>query len=179
MRYLSGPGFVALALAAVVGLAAAPTQYRQLPDPKLTPGAVLAVTVQDICTPGYAKRVRNVPEAVKRQIYREYGVTSHRPREFEVDHLISLELGGSNDVRNLWPQPYRLVVDGLDEGAHTKDALEDRLHALVCAGTVDLKQAQKDIAVDWIAAYKKYVGPLPKAKLTPLPPPAPGPFPKP
>src|SRR5438132_8559183 len=66
------------------------------PNPRLTPGDVLAVTKKDICIPGYARKVRNVPAAVKRQVYEEYGILSHPPGEYEVDHLISLELGGSN-----------------------------------------------------------------------------------
>jgi hypothetical protein len=37
-----------------------------------------------------------------------------------------------------------------------KDALEDRLHSMVCEGKLDLRTAQRDIATDWIAAYKKY-----------------------
>jgi hypothetical protein len=39
---------------------------------------------------------------------------------------------------------------------HVKEALEEHLHQLVCAGKVDLGTAQKDISTDWIAAYKKY-----------------------
>jgi hypothetical protein len=42
-----------------------------------------------------------------------------------------------------------------------KDRLEDRLHALVVHRKLDLKTAQQEIATDWIAAYKKYVGPTP------------------
>lgn len=125
-----------------------------LPDPKLTPGDTLDVSREDLCVPGYTKHVRDVPSAVKRQVYALYGIKSHRPREYEVDHLISLELGGSNSVRNLWPQSYLTKP----WNAHVKDALENRLHALVCSGELDLKTAQRDIATDWIAAYKKYVG---------------------
>jgi hypothetical protein len=39
--------------------------------------------------------------------------------------------------------------------------LEDRLHALVVSGKLDLQTAQREIATDWIAAYKKYIGPSP------------------
>jgi hypothetical protein len=39
--------------------------------------------------------------------------------------------------------------------------LEDRLHALVISGKLDLETAQREIATDWIAAYKKYIGPSP------------------
>ena len=37
-----------------------------------------------------------------------------------------------------------------------KDALEEHLHQMVCSGQLDLSTAQRDIATDWIAAYKKY-----------------------
>jgi hypothetical protein len=70
-----------------------------LPDHAKTPGDILDVTKADICVPGYSKNVRNVPESVKKQDYVEYGITSHKPKEYEVDHLISLELGGSNHRR--------------------------------------------------------------------------------
>lgn len=123
-----------------------------LPDSTMTPGAVLPVTRADICVPGYTKKVRNVPSNVKKQVYAEYGIQSHKPGEFEVDHLISLELGGSNSIKNLWPQSYRTQP----WNARVKDALENELHAEVCDGRLDLAKAQHDIATDWIAAYKKY-----------------------
>lgn len=123
-----------------------------LPDPKLTPGATLPVTRADICVPGYTQKVRNVPLAVKKQVYAEYGIPSHKPGDYEVDHLISLELGGSNSVKNLWPQSYRTQP----WNARVKDALENEMHDEVCRGRLDLATAQHDIATDWIAAYKKY-----------------------
>jgi hypothetical protein len=49
----------------------------------------LDVTVDDICTPGHSKKIRNVAASVKRQGYQEYGISSHEPGEYEVDHLIS------------------------------------------------------------------------------------------
>jgi len=70
-----------------------------------------------------------------------------------VDHLISLELGGSNSIKNLWPEPYTG-----DLNAHVKDKLENKLHSLVCNGDIDLKTAQQEIATDWVAAYIKYIG---------------------
>ena len=124
-----------------------------LPNPQLTPGDTLDVTKADICEPGYATKVRNVPESVKNQAYQEYGIQSHKAGEYEVDHLISLELGGSNSIRNLWPQSY-----SGEWNAHMKDKLEDKLHALVCSGSLDLKTSQREISADWITAYNKYVG---------------------
>jgi hypothetical protein len=57
-----------------------------LPDPRLTPGDAFEVSAPDLCAPGYAKKVRNVPQAQKEQVYRAYGITVHPPHEFEVDH---------------------------------------------------------------------------------------------
>jgi hypothetical protein len=124
------------------------------PDPKLTPGATLDVPLAKLCKPGYAKSVRNVAPTTKRQVLKEYGITAPKPGEFEIDHLISLELGGSNDIKNLGPQSY--ITTPLN--AHEKDKLEDRLHQLVCNGSVKLEDAQRSIAGDWIGEYGKVLG---------------------
>jgi hypothetical protein len=79
---------------------------------------------------------------------------SSNPACYEEDHLISLELGGHpRSPDNLWPEPWFG-----DWNAGVKDKLENRLHALVCSGEISLREAQKAIASDWIAAYKKYIG---------------------
>jgi hypothetical protein len=122
-----------------------------LPDPKLTPGDTSDVTAQGICVPGYAKKVRAVPAWLKRQAYAEYGITEHKPGDYEVDHMIPLSLGGSNSIRNLWPQSTRTSP----WNSFVKDALERKLHNLVCAGQLDLKTAQREIASNWIDAYRK------------------------
>jgi hypothetical protein len=142
---------VALACAGPAGAQDQPTPIR--PDSVMTPGAILDVGDTDICTPGYASRVRHVTAQTKREVYAEYGIAVHAPGAYEVDHLISLEIGGSNSIENLWPQSY------LTEpwNARVKDALENRLHRMVCAHTIALKTAQDAIARDWIAAYQKYV----------------------
>jgi hypothetical protein len=94
---------------------------------------------------------------MKREVYREYGITSHGPGDYEIDHLISLELGGSNSIKNLWPESHRTSP----WNAQVKDRLEDKLHELVCSGHLDIKTAQQAIASNWIEAYKKYVSPNP------------------
>jgi hypothetical protein len=127
-----------------------------VPDPTLTPGATFAVVVARICRPGYASEAREVSDADKAAVYARYGIT-WVPYQHEVDHLISLELGGSNAIRNLWPEPY-----AGHWGARTKDVLENRLHALVCAGELPLRVAQRQEATDWVRAYLRYVGPPPK-----------------
>jgi hypothetical protein len=123
------------------------------PDAKLTPGAVLTTDVATVCAPGYTKTVRHTSGKLKAMIYREYGL-DRADGHFEIDHLIPLELGGADVAENLWVESY----DTLPWNAHLKDKLEDRLHALVCAGKLPIEQAQHEIAVDWIATYERYVG---------------------
>jgi hypothetical protein len=137
-------------------------RFPLVPDPAKTPGDTLEVTAADICVPGYSKKVRNVPVAVKRQVYASYGIRTHKPGEYEVDHLISLELGGSNSIRNLWPQSFRTSP----WNAHVKDALENELHRRVCAGTIELAKAQRIIAQNWVMGYRTYVNPNPPPRVS-------------
>lgn len=123
----------------------------KLPDSACTPGALLAgATVNQICQSGYSSSVRNVPTSEKDQVYSEYGIASHYAGEYEVDHLVSLELGGSNDISNLWPE-----AASPTPGFHQKDQVENYLHSKVCAGTVSLQQAQIEIATNWIDVYNQ------------------------
>jgi hypothetical protein len=117
-----------------------------LQDTACTPGAIITTaTKEQICVPGYSKTVRNVPAAEKSQVYAEYGIASHTPGEYEVDHLISLELGGSNDISNLWPE-----AAATTPGFHQKDGEENKLHTAVCNGSISLQQAQQEIARNWL-----------------------------
>ena len=93
-----------------------------------------------------------VPVALQRKVFEEYGISGAEPRGYEVDYLITPALGGADDIHNLWPQSYSATI----WNARVKDALEDRLHELVCRGDVDLTTAQREISRDWISAYKKY-----------------------
>jgi len=128
-----------------------------LPNPRLTPGVALTASAARVCRSGYASGVRDVPESEKEAVYARYGV-AHVPYAHEGDHLVSLELGGSNAIANLWPEPYAGRW-----GAHTKDVLENRLHDLVCSGAVGLRYAQRIEARNWVAAYRRYVGSPPAA----------------
>lgn len=130
-----------------------------LPDPKMTPGATNPAITQaniqtTICVPGYTAKagIRNVSEATKKAVFAEYRYDPKTMGAPEVDHLISLEIGGANDIKNLWPQSYTSTP----YNAHIKDALENRLHSMICKGTITLEQGQKEVSTDWVAAYKKY-----------------------
>jgi hypothetical protein len=130
-----------------------------LPRPDLTPGATLPVSKGELCRPGYSRSVRNVPQAEKEGVYFAYGIRTRKPGEYEIDHLISLELGGSNDKSNLWAEPYDVDYQGLQMGAHEKDKAENAAHWQVCAGNITLASAQQQIANDWTVLYRLYVSP--------------------
>jgi len=93
-----------------------------------------------------------VPVALQRRVFAEYGIRSAEPGAYEVDYLITPALGGADDIHNLWPQS----TQATEWNAQVKDALEDHLRDLVCEGQLDLSTAQREIAGNWIEAYKKY-----------------------
>ena len=121
-----------------------------LPRPDLTPGSVRPVGMEDICGSALAGGPV-VASQVPRQVFEAYGVDYRRAGDYELDFLITPELGGASEASNLWPQPYRSVT----WNAYVKDELERHLRRLVCQGAVDLGTAQRELAGDWIAAYKR------------------------
>ncbi|HTU47647.1 MAG TPA: zf-HC2 domain-containing protein [Bryobacteraceae bacterium] len=121
------------------------------PDPNLTPGAIVLVSRGEVCSASNENN-KAVPVAVRRTVFGEYGIRTAEPSAYEVDYLITPGLGGSDDIHNLWPQSTRATV----WNAQVKDALEDHLRDLVCDGKLDLATAQRDMATNWIQAYKKY-----------------------
>jgi hypothetical protein len=126
-----------------------------LPDHACTPGAAFAgVTADQICRSGYARSVRDVPTEEKTQVYAEYGIATRRSGQYEVDHLVSLELGGSNDIANLWPE----AADP-KPGFHEKDRYENYLHDQVCSGRLSLQEAQRRIAQDWLSNWREIGSP--------------------
>jgi hypothetical protein len=124
-----------------------------LPDPTLTPGAVLTTDTATICQPGYSRTVRHTSGKLKLQIYVEYGIDRNNGH-YEIDHLIPLGIGGADTRANLWPESR----DTTPWNAGVKDRLENYLHVEVCAGRVAIVDAQEAIATDWVAAYQKYLG---------------------
>jgi len=123
-----------------------------MPDPKLTPGDTIAITKEDVCGTRHTAHADAIPVKVKAQVFDRYGISTAGPRAYNIDHLIPVNLGGSNSIKNLWPQP----LSG--EWNHfQKNKLEKQLEKKVCRGELDLSKAQQEIATDWVAAYKKYV----------------------
>lgn len=134
-------------------LTTAPVEADAVPKPDLTPGAALPLLVGDVCDAmAQPHAVPHVPGSLRVQVFEEYGIKDPVPGAYEVDYLITPGLGGVAELKNLWPEPYF----NIEWNARVKDALEERLQTMVCKGDVDLKTAQRDIATNWIAAYKKY-----------------------
>jgi hypothetical protein len=147
-----------------------------LPDPKRTPGATNPAVTQatistTICVSGWTATVRpssTYTTALKeRQLASGYAYQRDlNTADYEEDHLISLEIGGSPASElNLWPEPYHTP-----DGARVKDVIENKLHAMVCAGALTLATAQHAIATNWWSAYLNYVGTQPSTSSAAPPP---------
>ena len=148
-----------LFLTAQMLLAATPGIY---PNSRLTPGVVANVTQEQVLKVGFTKDARHVTDKDKWLVLVRYGLAkgdfdraklSPLLRQYEIDHFISLELGGANDIRNLWPEPYALAVKGETLGARQKDVVETGLHRMMRRGSLTLRQAQAIIRKDWVRAY--------------------------
>lgn len=141
-----------------------------LPNPKISPGEVRTTDLSIVCGES-AQDFRDTSDSLKRRVYADYdeapherdchdttrmtkGSKKHPPHEVteacEVDHIVSLELGGADTEANLFPQPYNMP-DGM--GAHAKDRVENYLHNQVCYHSYPLAEAQKKIATDWYQVY--------------------------
>lgn len=126
------------------------------PDPIRTPGAVYPdVDAAMLCELRYIQGVRQPRYNTKVEAFAAYGVSTRERDVYRVDHLVPISLGGSNEVANLWPQPFDA---GDVPGAEHKDALERQLRGLVCSGTMTLADAQQAIRSDWWAAYGTSMG---------------------
>jgi len=144
---------VSVALAILIFYVGSVSADGPRPKNNLTPGETRRVTLGEVCGGSEVETVRDVPLETRRLVLAEYGVSAAQPNAYEIDYLITPDLGGADSIRNLWPQPYSARWN-----ARVKDRLETRLHQLVCEGKVDLATAQHDISTDWIGAYRKYVG---------------------
>ena len=125
----------------------------ELPNSKITPGYMRDVSVRELCTTS-TSLVRNVPDSLKKKVFANYGMSGNDrstcSEGYEIDHLVSLELGGANDEKNLWPQSYCG-----ENNAHKKDKLENELHRQICLGKMNIIDAQMCIKSDWVMCYIK------------------------
>ena len=122
------------------------------PDHALTPGSATPLSLAEVCRLSDDDLDPPVSKDVQRAVFHAYRMDDRTAKAYQVDYLINPQLGGDSTLQNLWPEPYHATV----WNATAKDALETRLHGMVCSGELDLQTAQADLASDWIAAYKKY-----------------------
>lgn len=145
-----------------------------LPVRTCTPGSVRSDITQDtinqtLCNSAWSTRTirppQNETDALKTEVMHAYGVAPKLRTKTELDHDVPLELGGSDDVTNFWPQvsdlpnanpPYR----------NSKDDIEGWLHSAVCAHQVTLAAAQWAIAMNWHTAMETLGLPIPQKKTT-------------
>jgi hypothetical protein len=163
----------AIALAAALALAAPAAAstpaygvlHTGLPNRTLTPGAYNPAVTQatihrTICVSGWTATIRpptSYTDALKIKQIGTYGFADRRTADYEEDHLVSLELGGSpTSARNLWPEPHHVLVGGHDVGSYAKDDFETHLKSLVCKGAMTLARARYEIAVNWVAYWKAW-----------------------
>jgi hypothetical protein len=151
---------VNLLLASIALALSFPAWASDLPGPVLTPGAInLNVTQENIqqtvCVKGHTKTIRppSLHEPLKKQQIRAYDYTDTNPKHYEEDYLVPLSIGGNpRDPRNLRPEPRNSELN-----AAKKDDLKFVLYRKVCANEISLKDAQTEIASNWIEAYKMHV----------------------
>jgi hypothetical protein len=125
-----------------------------LPDANSTEGSIRTSEREKVCD--HQNHRGHITDERRDEVLLRYGLPPGQHPDYEIDHLIPLCLGGSDDFTNLWPQPRRSIEPRWN--AEAKDRLERKLCEMACSGMVDIAAAQKEIAADWIAAYQKYYG---------------------
>ena len=138
-----------IAAAALIGVPS--YAAAQLPSSFQTPGNKSKANEAQICAADFEASVKPMAKWQHDQALERYG---KRPEDFtgDLDHLIPIALGGTNDPENLWPLP-----PNKDMGPGEKKALDLKLHQMVCDKTIKLKDAQDAIKKDWVKAYNQYV----------------------
>jgi len=123
----------------------------QLPNNYYTPGKAEKVDVKQLCAAGTETSAKPVADWQKNTALERYGV---RPEAFngELEHLVPVALGGTNDPDNLYP----FHAQG-EYTIEAKQRLASKLRELVCDGKMSLKQAQDVFKKDWTKGYKQYL----------------------
>jgi len=141
-------GFIFVALS--IGLPA--VGWAQLPSKDHTPGKAAKVSKEEVCSANFTAAAKPINDSTAADVWDSYAIRPSAGRELV--QLIPSSLGGTNDRENLWPLP-----SSKDFGPAQKKALDEKLHKMVCDGSLDLKQAQEALKKNWVDAYKKYLTP--------------------
>lgn len=128
------------------------------PDKTLTPGKANTLNTSDLTKTyngqTYSQSHRDVTDAVKKKVYKEYGISyPQQSGLYEVDHFYPLCAGGSNDINNLWLEPANVMFNGINVGFHTKDKLESYICDQIKKGKIDPKVAYSEITQNWYNYY--------------------------
>jgi hypothetical protein len=129
-----------------------------VPDPKCTPGSInptvklSTLKNKNFTTSCVRDKATSAPK--KKTTYAAYGITppqsnTGKTQTCELDHLISIELGGADTLDNIWPQCGPADAELAQRYFKIKDGVENYLNVQVKAGQLTLDEAQKKIASDW------------------------------
>jgi hypothetical protein len=84
-------------------------------------------------------------EPIKLSLMRQHHYTDP-PADYELDHFVPLEAGGSSNLSNLWLEPIA--------AARRKDKDENLARKEVVSGVWTLAQGQQYIRVHWHIHYR-------------------------
>jgi hypothetical protein len=134
-------GTLGALLAAGLALAGATVPILPTHTPGVRYYKVTQATIsKTICVKSWTRTVRpseNYTNALKKAQLAEWYYVDQNAKDYEEDHLISLELGGApRSKKNLWPEPW-------SQARRDDNGIEGRLHRQVCHGMLTLRQAQK------------------------------------
>lgn len=125
----------------------------------LNPAVTQATLGYTVCVPNWTATIRppsSYTNKLKVLQIKQLGLLDTSPQSYEEDHFIPLSIGGHpTSPKNLWPEPWVGVC-----GAKVKDALESKLHTMVCTKKISLVTAQLEISHNWVSSYNKRVGKL-------------------
>src|ERR1700681_4181677 len=94
-----------LVLAQIAGESGGICVSSNKPDLKCTPGIARQILQSEVCSTTWGLDNRHITEQMKREIAVRYGILWSDRMKYEFDHLIPRELGGSDNLKNIWPQP--------------------------------------------------------------------------
>lgn len=111
--------------------------FPLVPNSKLTPGSLCQPGHPDFAGYRYNQRIpyckRSVTYEQKQIVYDAYRIPHGCRKNFTIDHLIPLSIGGSNQFENLWPEHHRVK--------QTRIHFEEEIHLQVREGQVSQQSA--------------------------------------